>query len=243
MNILAQVTDYFKSKDIYYDENVVLKISKIIEKSPNISQKDFERKISSIKTDFFRLNKLNRKKVSSDIIELKDKESDERKKLGISEEVVVIGKNLIEKIDHDRDIFFDVKKIVERFLEFFEQRIPSVRNERQIQDLLDSYLNAALGKKVFTVKELRSGDGFLDIMLICSKNDDINKILFELKIFYGPAYYKKGIDRLKEYMDVERLEKSFYIVCDPRKSAKTFENIEKVENKDIFVYFVKKKKN
>ncbi|MCK5022868.1 MAG: hypothetical protein KAS04_01710 [Candidatus Aenigmarchaeota archaeon] len=242
MSNLSKIADYFKNKDIYYDEDVVLKISKVIEKDTNINTKELESKLNSIRTDFFRINKMNKKQVAKDLVNLLNTDFEERKKLGINEKIINVGKNLIEKMDDSKDIFYEMKKIVEAFLKFFEQRFSSIRNEKHIQELLDTYLNATFKERVFTVKELGSGDGFLDILLIYSKNDSIYKILFELKIFYSPSYYKKGLKRLSEYMETERLDKSFYIICDPRKSAKSAEYTKKTKSGEIFVYIVKKRK-
>lgn len=242
MSIVSIIADYFKSKNIYYDEDIVLKISDIIEKNINISSTELENKLSCLRTDFFRINKINRKKVARGIINLINKDSNERKKLDIDKKIIIVGKNLLEKVDKRKDIFSEMKKIVEAFLKYFEQRISYVRDEKHIQDLLDFYLNGVFRERIFTVKELGSGDGFLDILLIYPRNNVIHKVLFELKIFYSPSYYRKGLNRLSEYMETENLNKSFYIICDPRKIAKTDKYKVKTNSGEVFVYLIKKRK-
>ena len=77
------------------------------------------------------------------------------------------------------------------------------RNEEYCRSNLQSYLD----RTGITRREVVSGGGQFDILL---REDAI----IETKLWNGPAYYKGGIEELREYMRTERRNIGYYVVFD-----------------------------
>jgi hypothetical protein len=69
MTYLDTILRFFSSEEYSNRQNIPIIISNIFEQNPDITIEDFKRKISITKTDFFRINRLNRDKFAERIFQ------------------------------------------------------------------------------------------------------------------------------------------------------------------------------
>jgi len=78
MKYLDAILRYFSENDLTHREDVGLIISEIYEQDPDISLEDFRKRITGIRRDFFRINKLNRESLAETLYVLLNKVKKER---------------------------------------------------------------------------------------------------------------------------------------------------------------------
>jgi len=111
-------------------------------------------------------------------------------------------------------VLLKFKELVER--QVFEAfRLTPKPLEEIGRCLVQTALNSAFSTQIFTFKEVPTGKGRMDILLICKGS----KIPFEIKIWNSSVYFEKGLSQLSSYMQSENVKHGFYLVFDNRKEA------------------------
>ncbi|MFH0876537.1 MAG: hypothetical protein V1859_11475 [archaeon] len=141
-------------------------------------------------------------------------------------------------------------KIVSSFVKHCDSRSYSAfwtkkkEIKKEPENIAKTLLTSFLDSKFYTYEELLIGNGFVDI-LARERNEQDKHILLELKINNGPSYLKKGVNRLKEYInkaDTYNIMKQVYFIIFNFTDSNTAKNyhLKKIRYKDykIIVFVI-----
>ena len=81
--------------------------------------------------------------------------------------------------------------------------------EKDLRLLFLVFLKPIINGVGFSYKEVEIGaEKRLDIIVLFQ----MEKFIVELKIWYGPEYHKRGIEKLKKYMEIENINKGYMLI-------------------------------
>jgi len=115
------------------------------------------------------------------------------------------------------------------------------RPEQRAKDLLRVFLNGRFGDSIYEFEEIRSGAGFIDVLIIAPSR---KKVIVELKMCgngYSSGYAQGGLEQLLHYMQNKGANTGFLMVFDSRLGdfAKGFQKGEQIiDRKSIFTIIV-----
>jgi len=185
---LSAILQFFRANDLGNIDDVAIRISDIFDENPLISKDSFKSKIKEIKSDFFRMNNLERDVFADQVFRAV---GDIRER--VSEEHVA-------EDDQDLSAKATVADVVDLFNKggrSFERKpiVHSKLAEEELRDFLLSWLDAFFEGKA--TGETYSKMGKTDIHLRLGR-DDI--VIVECKIWHGERYLHEGIDQLFQYL-------------------------------------------
>ncbi|WP_160690354.1 AAA family ATPase [Clostridium sp. C2-6-12] len=132
----------------------------------------------------------------------------------------------------------DFEKILLRFQQFIKEQYSSIDSkfiEREGRLLFLAFIKPIINGVGFDFKEVQiSEEKRLDIVV----SYFTNKYVIELKIWRGIEYHKKGLSQLKDYLDIQGLDKGYLVVYNFNKDKEYKEEVVHYEGKEIFVVFV-----
>ncbi|NMM64416.1 AAA family ATPase [Clostridium sp. P21] len=132
----------------------------------------------------------------------------------------------------------DFEKILLRFQQFIKEQYSSIDSkfiEREGRLLFLSFIKPIINGVGFDFKEVQiSEEKRLDIVVTYLSN----KYLVELKIWRGIEYHKKGLKQLKDYLDIQGLDKGYLVVYNFNKDKEYKEEKIEYEGKEIFAVYV-----
>ncbi|MFW2490357.1 GxxExxY protein [Clostridium chromiireducens] len=132
----------------------------------------------------------------------------------------------------------DFEKILLRFQQFIKEQYSTIDSkfiEREGRLLFLAFIKPIINGVGFDFKEVQiSEEKRLDIVVTYLSN----KYVIELKIWRGIEYHKKGLNQLKDYLDIQGLNKGYLVVYNFNKDKEYKEEIIHHEGKEIFVVFV-----
>ncbi|MCP4133294.1 MAG: AAA family ATPase [bacterium] len=141
-------------------------------------------------------------------------------------------------IEEDGSLNFE--KVLFKYREFMKKEY-SVRDinflEREYRLIFLAFMRPILNGRGYDFKEPQVGsEQRIDIVVTYEKW----RYLIELKKWYGPAYHKKGLVQLANYLDLLNLDKGFLLIFDTRKeSGQVGETAtETVQGKEIFMMWI-----
>ncbi len=115
-------------------------------------------------------------------------------------------------------------------------KITEKPNEEIGRSLIQAHLKGAFPQRMFQFREVKVSKGKSDILLIM----DNEKYPFEVKIWRGKEYYKKGMEQIQYYMDYENVPYGFYIIFDPRvRDYRSDNEIIEYDSKQIYQLFIR----
>lgn len=132
----------------------------------------------------------------------------------------------------------DFERILLRFQQFIKEQYSSIDSkfiEREGRLLFLAFIKPIINGVGFDFKEVQiSEEKRLDIVVSYLSS----KYVIELKIWRGAEYHKKGLNQLKEYLDIQGLDKGYLVVYNFNKDKEYKKEIIHYEGKEIFVVFV-----
>ena len=132
----------------------------------------------------------------------------------------------------------DFEKILLRFQQFIKEQYSSIDSkfiEREGRLLFLAFIKPIINGVGFDFKEVQiSEEKRLDIVVTYL----LNKYVVELKIWRGIEYHKKGLNQLKDYLDIQGLDKGYLVVYNFNKDKEYKEEKIDYEGKEIFVVYV-----
>lgn len=132
----------------------------------------------------------------------------------------------------------DFEKILLRFQQFIKEQYSSIDSkfiEREGRLLFLAFIKPIINGVGFDFKEVQiSEEKRLDIVVSYLSS----KYVIELKIWRGIEYHKKGLNQLKDYLDIQGLDKGYLVVYNFNKDKEYKEEIIHYEGKEMFVVFV-----
>jgi hypothetical protein len=132
----------------------------------------------------------------------------------------------------------DFEKILLRFQQFIKEQYSTIDSkfiEREGRLLFLAFIKPIINGVGFDFKEVQiSEEKRLDIVVSYLSS----KYVIELKIWRGAEYHKKGLNQLKNYLDIQGLDKGYLVVYNFNKDKEYKEEIIDYEGKEIFVVFV-----
>lgn len=132
----------------------------------------------------------------------------------------------------------DFEKILLRFQQFIKEQYSSIDSkfiEREGRLLFLAFIKPIINGVGFDFKEVQiSEEKRLDIVVTYLSS----KYVIELKIWRGIEYHKKGLNQLKEYLDIQGLDKGYLVVYNFNKDKEYKEEVIHYEGKEIFIVFV-----
>jgi len=132
----------------------------------------------------------------------------------------------------------DFEHILKRFQETMKERYSKTMLkksdeflEKDLRLLFVMFLQPILNCKGQSFSEVQiGGERRLDIVVTYADE----RFVVELKLWYGPAYHKKGLKQLKEYMQAMSIKKGYMLILD-KSREKAFLRI---KEKGIVEYFI-----
>ncbi|MZK50972.1 GxxExxY protein [Clostridium beijerinckii] len=132
----------------------------------------------------------------------------------------------------------DFEKILLKFQQFIKEQYSSIDSkfiEREGRLLFLAFIKPIINGVGFDFKEVQiSEEKRLDIVVSYLSS----KYVIELKIWRGAEYHKKGLNQLKDYLDIQGLDKGYLVVYNFNKDKEYKKEIIHYEGKEIFVVFV-----
>ncbi|MFT8342756.1 MAG: GxxExxY protein [Clostridium beijerinckii] len=132
----------------------------------------------------------------------------------------------------------DFERILLRFQQFIKEQYSSIDSkfiEREGRLLFLAFIKPIINGVGFDFKEVQiSEEKRLDIVVSYLSS----KYVIELKIWRGAEYHKKGLNQLKDYLDIQGLDKGYLVVYNFNKDKEYKKEIIHYEGKEIFVVFV-----
>lgn len=132
----------------------------------------------------------------------------------------------------------DFERILLRFQQFIKEQYSSIDSkfiEREGRLLFLAFIKPIINGVGFDFKEVQiSEEKRLDIVVSYLSS----KYVIELKIWRGAEYHKKGLNQLKDYLDIQGLDKGYLVVYNFIKDKEYKKEIIHYEGKEIFVVFV-----
>ncbi|WP_236897817.1 AAA family ATPase [Clostridium beijerinckii] len=132
----------------------------------------------------------------------------------------------------------DFENILLKFQQFIKEQYSSIDSkfiEREGRLLFLAFIKPIINGVGFDFKEVQiSEEKRLDIVVSYLSS----KYVIELKIWRGAEYHKKGLNQLKDYLDIQGLDKGYLVVYNFNKDKEYKKEIIHYEGKEIFVVFV-----
>ncbi|GEP63500.1 hypothetical protein CBE01nite_12680 [Clostridium beijerinckii] len=132
----------------------------------------------------------------------------------------------------------DFEKILLKFQQFIKEQYSSIDSkfiEREGRLLFLAFIKPIINGVGFDFKEVQiSEEKRLDIVVSYLSS----KYVIELKIWRGAEYHKKGLNQIKNYLDIQGLDKGYLVVYNFNKDKEYKKEIIHYEGKEIFVAFV-----
>lgn len=132
----------------------------------------------------------------------------------------------------------DFEKVLLRFQQFIKEQYSTIDSkfiEREGRLLFLAFIKPIINGVGFDFKEVQiSEEKRLDIVVTYLSS----KYVIELKIWRGIEYHKKGLKQLKDYLDIQGLDKGHLVVYNFNKDKEYKEEIIHYEGKEIFIVFV-----
>lgn len=132
----------------------------------------------------------------------------------------------------------DFERILLRFQQFIKEQYSSIDSkfiEREGRLLFLAFIKPIINGVGFDFKEVQiSEEKRLDIVVSYLSS----KYVIELKIWRGAEYHKKGLNQLKDYLDIQGLDKGYLVVYNFNKDKEYKKEMIHYEGKEIFVAFV-----
>ncbi len=115
---------------------------------------------------------------------------------------------------------FDFRLVLDKFQAFMKAKGADVITHPHFREafgqlLLLSYLDQLVNGKGWTFKEVRSGQGRIDVMCCYGRQKEV----VEIKLWRGEIHYSKGLRQLAKYLESENLERGYLVVFDRRENA------------------------
>lgn len=188
MRRLSAILQFFRANDLRNIDDVAVQISDIFDENPLINRDSFKSKIKEIKSDFFRMNNLEREVFAEQVFravgDIREKVFEER---AVKDDQDLSAKGTVA----------EVVDLLNKAGRSFEKTpiVYSKLAEEEIRDLLLGSLNTFFEGRA--TGETYSKMGKTDIRLILA-TDDI--LIVECKIWNGEKYLHDGIDQLFQYL-------------------------------------------
>ena len=132
----------------------------------------------------------------------------------------------------------DFEKILLRFQQFIKEQYSSIDSkfiEREGRLLFLAFIKPIINGVGFDFKEVQiSEEKRLDIVVTYLSN----KYVVELKIWRGQEYHKKGLKQLKDYLDIQGLDRGYLVIYNFNKEKEYKEERVDYEGKEIFVVYL-----
>lgn len=132
----------------------------------------------------------------------------------------------------------DFEKILLRFQQFIKEQYSSIDSkfiEREGRLLFLAFIKPIINGVGFDFKEVQiSEEKRLDIVVTYLSN----KYVVELKIWRGIEYHKKGLKQLKDYLDIQGLDRGYLVVYNFNKDKEYREERINYEGKEIFIVYL-----
>lgn len=128
----------------------------------------------------------------------------------------------------------DMEKILLKFQQFMKENYSTRDNvflERHGVLLFLSFIKPIINGVGFDYKEVQiSEERRLDIVIQYNHN----KYVIEVKIWHGDAAHQKGLKQLKNYLDIEGLDKGYLLIFNFNKNKEYINEKYSIEEKEIF---------
>ena len=128
----------------------------------------------------------------------------------------------------------DMEKILLKFQQFMKENY-STRDKEFLERhgvlLFLAFIKPIINGVGFDYKEVQiSEERRLDIVISYNQH----KYVIETKIWYGEIAHQKGLMQLKNYLDIEGLDKGYLLIFNFNKGKEYTDNEYEIENKSIF---------
>lgn len=135
----------------------------------------------------------------------------------------------------DENDGLNMEKILLRFQQFMKENY-SLRDleflERHGVLLFLSFIKPIINGVGFDYKEVQiSEERRIDIVIQYNKN----KYVIETKIWHGETAHKKGLNQLKNYLDIQSLDKGYLLIFNFNKNKEYTTDKCIIDNKEIFI--------
>lgn len=154
-----------------------------------------------------------------------------------SENISMAGYNFKNNFITD-DGGLDMEKVLLKFQQFMKENY-STRDkeflERQGVLLFLAFIKPIINGIGFDYKEVQiSEERRLDIVISYNQH----KYVIETKIWYGEIAHQKGLKQLKNYLDIENLDKGYLLIFNFNKGKEYTQSEYKIDEKSIFEVYV-----
>lgn len=178
MKYFSAILRYFNQKDYTNRDNVAIIISDIYENNPRITESSFVKKVQHIKNDFFRLNRIDRRKFAKSLFEILTKISKEQKEKASEFDIAKVFITQYFEIGYNKDEFQSERGII--LDRFKNEPKPHPKLIKALDDLLSkidrSYQIGLHGVKEYSGVDLvKKVEGSLIGFQIKTVNDDISE--------------------------------------------------------------------
>ena len=137
-----------------------------------------------------------------------------------------------------KDNGLDMKNILLKFQQFMKEKYSSKDKsflERHGVLLFLSFIKPIINGVGFDYKEVQiSEERRLDIVIQYNSY----KYIIETKIWHGEIAHKRGLKQLKDYLDIEGLNKGYLLIFNFNKNKKFINEVYNLEGKEIFSVIV-----
>ena len=132
----------------------------------------------------------------------------------------------------------DFEKILLRFQQFIKEQYSSIDSkfiEREGRLLFLAFIKPIINGVGFDFKEVQiSEEKRLDIVITYLSK----KYLVELKIWRGIEYHKKGLKQLRDYLEIQGLDKGYLVIYNFNRDKEYKQERIIYEEKEIFVVYL-----
>lgn len=132
----------------------------------------------------------------------------------------------------------DFEKILLRFQQFIKEQYSSIDSkfiEREGRLLFLAFIKPIINGVGFDFKEVQiSEEKRLDIVVTYL----LNKYVVELKIWRGIEYHKKGLKQLKDYLDIQGLDRGYLVIYNFNKEKEYKNETVEYEGKEIIIVYL-----
>jgi hypothetical protein len=112
--------------------------------------------------------------------------------------------------------------------------------ERYAQQLLRTFLNGRLENHIYVFEEVRSGAGFIDILIVSPSEESV---IVELKMCgngYSQSYAQDGMKQIIHYMENKNVENGCLMVFDsrPRNFTQGFQQVPEAYDRNLITTII-----
>lgn len=227
--IQRYVEDYFAAKGFRDTDQYAVKVANLYDtyRDPTESLDEFSRRMRRIRTAFFANNRVERKAFEAQFLARLDRSF--LKKKGVNPVDIFPGDvrtekrrlrrkpRSISKILNEYQIAVEARAIDSFWISRRKNQLQS-KPEAIGRDLLAMFIRGVLDGKGLSFSEVRSGIGFVDILVLLSKTPH----LIELKMLKGKM---TGVSQLQNYMRTENRKTGWLVLFDCRPTTSRSEAI------------------